>query len=402
MRKFVPGRRTVRKSTVKNLLFCLVLAVLSACTGTSEERLPTLLAVSLGGSAQPQVALVRTTLTTSEEAQGGFAVLEDSRRALAAPAVDFAVTERNGSRSELVVLSSAGGATPNTEVDGSAVYLNFFSLQGVDAASPDAFAPTRAQRTLGSFTSAPASFCPEAVQTSRTGRYVVVFNASRCGSAASLDLFDTQTNRALPRLTGGTFGLVDAPPYLDQQADTLYYLQQKVSTADLIAVRLTDIGNGADVDFPATTLATLPDRDQRGLTQVGTTLLALYPSSFLSVPIATPTQNVLVDTLSDSRRFIDNLSPFETSVLILGDNRLTVHRLLDDADEQSTPVTVTSATYDPLERFVYLVGDRQITRFDLLRYDGDFSGLLRTFEVVDLVQPGPVTWFKGVVPVSAP
>ena len=207
------------------------------------------------------------------------------------------------------MLSSAGGATPNTEVDGSAVYLNFFSLQGVDAASPDAFAPTRAQRTLGSFTSAPASFCPEAVQTSRTGRYVVVFNASRCGSAASLDLFDTQTNRALPRLTGGTFGLVDAPPYLDQQADTLYYLQQKVSTADLIAVRLTDVGNGADVDFPATTLATLPDRDQRGLTQVGTTLLALYPSSFLSVPIATPTQNVLVDTLSDSRRFIDNLSP---------------------------------------------------------------------------------------------
>lgn len=387
---------------IKKLLACVVLALLTACTGTSEERLPTLLAVSLGGVAQPQVALVRTTLTTTEETQGGFAVLDDSRRALAAPAVDFAVTERNGSRSELVVLSSAGDAAENAAVNGSAVYLDFFSLQGVDADAPGAFAPSRPRRALSSFTSAAASFCPEAVTVSRTGRYAVIFNGARCGETASIDIFDTQTNRALPRLTGGTFGLVAAPPYLDQQADTLYYLQQKVSTTDLIAVRLTDIDNSTDVDFPATTLTTLPDRDQRSLTQVGTTLLVLYPSSFLSVPLATPTQNVLVDTLSDSRRFIDNLSPFETSVLILGNNRLTVHRLLDDADEQSTQITVTSATYDPLERFVYLVSDQQITRFDLLRYDGSFSGLLQTFPVPELVRPGPVTYFKGVVPAASP
>ncbi len=377
---------------------CLVLALLStlsACTGTSEERLPTLLAVALNPAAGPQVALVRTALTASEEVQGGFAVLEDSRQTLLAPAVDFAVTERRGSRRELVVLSGAGGT-----VSGEA-YLDFFNLQGVDAASPDAFAPSRPRRALSSFVDAPASFCPEAVQTSRTGRYVVVFNAPRCGGTAALDLFDTQTNRALPRLAGGTFGLVAAPPYLDQQTDTLYYLQQKVSNTDLVAVRLSDFGD-TDVDFPAATLTTLPDRDQRSLTQVGSTLLVLYPSSFLSVPLATPAQNVLVDTLPDSRRFIDDLSPFEASVLILGNNRLTVHRLLDDADEQSTQVTVESATYDPLERFAYLVSEQQIVRFDLLRYDGSFSGVLRTFELPELVKPGPVTWFKGVVPVTGP
>ena len=89
-------------------------------------------------------------------------------------------------------------------------------------------------------------------------------------------------------------------------------------------------------------------------------------------------------------------------MLILGSDRLTVHRLLDDADEESTQVAVRSATYDPLERFVYLVSDRQIIRFDLLRYDGSFSGLLQTFTLPELVQPGPVTWFKGVVPVGAP
>ena len=283
----------MRKCTLRKLFTCFVLcalALLTACTGTSEERLPTLLVVALNLEAQPQVALVRTALTAAEEAAGGFAVLDGSRRALTAPAVDFAVTERRGSRSELVVLSRTGGAAGSDEVTSAEVYLDFFSLQGVDADAPDAFAPSRPRRTLSSFTNPPASFCPEALQVSRTGRYVVVFNASRCGDTASLDIFDLQTNRALPRLAGGTFGLVPTPPYLDQQADTLYYLQQKVSDTDLIAVRLTDIDSGTDVDFPVTTLATLPDRDQRSLTQIGTTLLVLYPSSFLSVPLATPTQ----------------------------------------------------------------------------------------------------------------
>ena len=386
---------TLKKSFLVIVLTFIAVA-LTACTGTSEARLPTLLAVSVGGAAQPQVALVRTALTAAEEAAGGFALLDDSRQTLAAPAIDFAVTERNGSRRELVVLSRLGDATSSLEA-----YLDFFNLQGVDAAAPNAFVSSRQRRALSSFTDAPLSFCPEAVQTSRTGRFVAVFNGTRCGDAASLDVFDTQTGRALPRITGGTFGLVNAPPYLDQQTDTLYYLQQTVSNADLFAVRLTD-RSSTGVDFVATLLTTLPDRDQRALTQIGTTLLALYPSSFLSVPLTTPTQTLRVDTLSDSRRFIDNLAPVETSVLILGDNRLTVHRALDDTNEQSTQVTVASATYDPTESYAYLASDQQIVRFDLLRYDGNFSGVLRTFSLPELVQPGPVTWFKGVVPVSAP
>lgn len=375
------------KILIRVIVFCIVLAALAACTGTSEERLPTLLVVGFGEAAQPEVALIRTALTAAEEAEGGFTFLEPSRQGLAAPAVDFAVTERNGSRSELVVLSRA---------ESGAAYLDFFNLQGISADAPDAFAPSRPRRALSSFPGVAANFCPEAVQVSRTGRFAVVFSGTSCGDDAAVDIFDLETNRALPRITGGTFGLVTAPPYLDQQTDTLYYLQQKVNNAELIALRL------ADPDFAATSVATLPGLDQRGLTQIGATLLMLYPSSFVTVPLATPTENVVVDSVPDSRSFIDNLSPVETSVLILGSNRLTVHRLLDDADEQSVPIPVRSATYDPLERFVYLASEGQIVRFDLLRYSGSFSGLLRTFTLPELVQPGPITWFKGIVPMTAP
>ena len=382
---------------MKKFVVFLTLVVLSACTGTSEERLPTLLAVAFGGAAQPQVGLVRTALTASEEAQGGFAFLPDSPQPLAAPALDFAVTERNGSRRELVVLSSAGGTGGAA---GGETYLDFFNLQGIDADAPSAFAPSRPRRALSSFTDAAASFCPEAVQVSRTGRYVVVFNGSRCGDTPALNVFDTQTDRALPRVTGGTFGLVGVPPYLDQQTDTLYYLQQKVSDTDLVAVRLTETATGPD--FPITTVTVLPGRDQRGLTQTGSTLLVLYSSRFLTVPLATPGDNTTVDTAADARRFVDNLSPAEGAVLVLGPDRLTVHRTPADVDEQSATVAATSATYDPLERFVYLTSEQQLTRFDLLRYNGSFSGLLQTFPVPELVQPGPVTYFKGVVPTVAP
>jgi len=88
----------------------------------------------------------------------------------------------------------------------------------------------------------------------------------------------------------------------------------------------------------------------------------------------------------------------------LGNNRLTLHTSLTDTDEEGTSVrTPSGTTLDPDGQFAYLLSEGQVTRFDLLLYDGDsFSGTLQTFTLDELANPGPIAYARGIDPEETP
>ena len=373
---------------MKHLALCLGLTLLlGACSGSPGTPLPTLLAVSLVESGAAQVALVETTLTVG----GAYTLLEESRRDLAAPAVDFDVTDRNGGRDTLLVLSWGN------DNEG---YLDSFSLQGIDPGNPVAFAPVvgKPRLALSSLANAPADgFCPEAVQISRDGRYAAVLNGTRCGNLleSAIDIIDLKEKRVLTRLDS-FFGLVDAPPYLDQQNNLLYYLEQGVSDATLIRLSLPDLTEE--------TLVTLPDQDQVDLGQAATNLLILRPSEVTALPLSASAETTELPTRPGARRFIDSYASSNTAVLVLGNNHLTVYRSLEDGKAYRATVEAQYGTLDDNDGFAYFATAGRIIRFDLLNYQRDSSlPLLREFAVPELSEPGPITNPIGVpLAASAP
>ena len=264
----------------------LALLTLTGCTGTFEPPLPTLLAVGVVQGEQPQVALVETVLTRTDEEGGGYTFLGASRQNLAAPAVDFDVTERRDARTQLVVLSRA---------EDNEGFIDFFTFSGIDPDDPTGFAPvaSKPRLTLSNLEQPEDedetfTFCPEALQVTRDGRYVALYNGTSCASSDDIfiDIIDTREREILERIRGRTFGFVDVAPFLDQQSDTLYYLRQQVNDADLISLDLTNADIVADRDggleLRQELEITFPDLDQRDLTLYDETFLVLYEDGFIS------------------------------------------------------------------------------------------------------------------------
>ena len=385
----------------------LALLTLTGCTGTFEPPLPTLLAVGVVQGEQAQVALVETVLTRTDEEGGGYTFLGASRQNLAAPAVDFDVTERRDARTQLVVLSRA---------EDDEGFIDFFTLSGIDPDDPTGFAPvaSKPRLTLSDLEQPEDedetfTFCPEALQVTRDGRYVALYNGTSCAGSDDIfiDIIDTREREILERVRGRTFGFVDVEPFLNQQNDTLYYLRQQVNSADLISLDLTDADIVADRDggleLRQELEITFPDLDQRDLTLYDETFLVLYEDGFIPFPLAANALGDAVETTDNSESFIDNLEAIDTEILILGSNRLTVHLSPNDTDEEDTGVrTPSGTTLDTDGQFAYLLSEGQITRFDLLSYKGNsFSGTLQTFELEELSNPGPVAYARGIDPEEA-
>ena len=395
----------------KLVTLLLSLLALTGCTGTVEPPLPTLLAVGVTQGEQPQVALVETVLVrNNEEEGGGYTFLESSRQNLAAPAVDFDVTERTSARTQLVVLGR------DAEFEG---YIDFFTLSGIDPDDPVGFAPVAGKpRLVLSELDQPddeddaLTFCPEALQVSRDGRYVALYNGISCRENASsddifIDIIDTREREILERIRGGTFGFVDTAPFLDQQNNRLYYLRQRVNSAGLVTLELDNAAADADLEGGLAerqeVAVEFPDLDQRDLTLYDETFLVLYEDAFIPFPQGASAVGDAVETTDNSLNFIDNLEALDPEVLILSDTRLTVHTSLTDTDEDDTSVPSPSGTtLDPDGQFAYLLSEGQVTRFDLLSYKGEsFSGTLQTFELEELSGTGPVAYARGIDPEEA-
>ena len=381
---------------LKHRSYCLLMMclgfILAACTGTTEERLPTLLAVSLVQNDEPQVALIETVLASD----GTYTLLEDSRRPLPAPAKDFSVTGRRGERGELVVLSRA---------DDNETYLDFFSLRSIDPADPQNFKPVadKPRLALSTFEDAEGGFCAEALQISNSGRYAAIFNGTDgCQGIdePTIDVLDLREERVLERITGGTFGLVTATPYIDQRTDALFYLTQGVNQVNLIRLNLANLSKETFAELDAENENNIAQYAS-DISRQGDTLLILRSAEIVALPLSNPENPLSLSTTSGSKRFVDNLVEASTNILTLTSRRLTVHRSLEDEDEGSADLDSLFGTLEAVEGFAYFPLEGAIRRFDLLRYrssSAEVSSLLRTYSVPELTTPGPITHLKGILP----
>jgi hypothetical protein len=412
---------------MKSILSTLLLSVaLSACTGTFEPANPVLLVVGYGEGDEGRVALIEDSFGESGPAEDRLEFLEDSVRMLPAPAVAYDVTDRERARGRLVVLSREAA------VAGSATgYLTFFSLRGVDPASPTAFVQT-AMFTISTDpedveivpdTLISPQFCPSSVQVTQSGAFAAVLNEpALCGGSGlpSIDIFELpdpqdpqgEQIRLLQRIERVAEG---GAIYLSQSAaqDLLYYAVNVPGNLRLQRAVLPRPGSFFTDDDrvivePVATVETTTGNDLVDVGRAGTAaeerLVLLFEDSLVSVTgftgsgeageaIDTPPNNAGI--IRDDRRVVDG-------TLILGTpaaQRFSYVPPSTEADilgPESARVIAVDATIEPTYGFVYFVADQTVSLFDLNSYDIGDPLRVVPLPVLELTDPTFVTWTQSV------
>lgn len=359
------------------LLSVTSLAILAACTGTSEPRPPTLLLVGIEAAGTPRLLLVEDVTATAPPGSPRLTAVPSGARDLLAPAVALDFENRAADREAVWVLTREivdGGGGPEVSA-----YLQRFAVHEIDPASPSAFAedvPARITLTLpggggvldGLSLTSPAT-CPTAVQVSRDGSLAAVLDdPSVCGLSdhSELWLIDTTGSAGSPRALEDNNQLVAAGIYLDQRPDEerLYFLIEAISNTH---VYVDDLDGTPSYHLAQ---AVLPRRgiDLLEVKGSGDALIALTATELVSVDLAQPSLAAVVSgTLSTGAARVE-ADPWGVApdVIVLGSSRTGVHESLTDADPDTTGFTAVAATIDPVIYFAYGVSEGRIVIIDLL------------------------------------
>lgn len=388
----------------------LLLASLTACTGSSELGVPTLLVVAYG-EGDSKLALVEDKFFTDGPSFDRFVFVTELD--LPGTVLDYDVVDRRGERSVLVVLG-------RSDTDYTLSIVNMAGIDPEDGAT--AFRVTRTVE-LSSLTDAPAEFAPVRVQVNQSGRYTALLNDpnsadDRDGSVVVLDL----------EATGGPAFIVPDDPlddsvydkvlYLDQSEDPerIYFLSEEASGQKLRYAELPDLElTEPDITVPDSISSDVRDLGLIGDAETGA-LVALQSNQFTPITLR---PNLLlgepVSTTSNAELIVPNNSAAPDSLMMIGSTDITVHRTLQTAADNESR-TVIDGNLEPFSEFVYFVQDSAapLLLFDLRRYDSDeaadLSNFLSTFNVltaaevpgefVELPDPVFVTWAKAVLPAT--
>lgn len=392
----------------RGLLPLLALAgVLAACTGTTENLPPLLLAVGRldPSSGNPEMALVEDNFASNQVAPRAISVVPASARPLTYPAVASDVVDRAGARTSMAVLTrQLGTSTPVS-------YLRFFNLQNIDPTNPVAFAEdtSRAVQLTGAsgvFGSGP---CFTSVTISLNGRYAALIDSPRACDATASDIhalyvLDTQTKTGTQLVSGQPVQVT--PPFDDQaqSGETLYFLVQgTVGSAQLWSMPVpydpstppsntsftlstfsdseTQITLGSD----ATQLVAITTASTSPYTSTNTSshLEAIDPSSG-TTPTPTPS------TINGAQAL--GLDPTGTTsqVVVAGYDQIAVHPTpAAPASVQTLStdgLTGVAVALDPINQFAYVIGDGRIVLIDLLAVKNGQGSWYSTF-TPDLTLP---------------
>lgn len=375
-----------------------------ACTGTFEVGAPTLLVVAFDDGT-PQVGLVEDTFRSLDPGMRDLVFLTGSTRSLPAPAVAVDVVGRALDRSAAVFLLRASGTAP-------AAYLRGFVIQGIDPADPVAFMEDPAlSLTLANGGAGgeglldehrgDEDYCLVDAQVSAEGRYLALFEErSACGGTAFRGIYVLDLEAAAVGADPMVAAFVSPEPgpagiYLDptgaldaSERPTLYFIDPLTGVN---AYRL-DTGNTEDVAeggvlFDPTSVVDLG--------RIGDALVLVEPDAYVLLDTtAEPAERIesaagLTDIVSDP------LGLAQSAMLLAGD-RLVVH---DDVTTDTFVLEASSppradASFDPVDRFLYLLGDAQIGVFDELTFEGT-AIQVRSFGVPEIPNASVLTWTRA-------
>lgn len=404
--------RPARQCLGMPLLIAVCLAALSGCTGTFEARPPTLLVVGFEDAAGPAVGLVRDTFNVVESGENrNLEFIPGSRRALPAPAVSVDVVDRAGARPTAVFLAR----DPNTRFTS----LRGFAIESIDQTDSSAFTsePSFARVLANGGPDGDEGlleiglsddYCPTEVQVSSSGRYVAVFEERAvCGDTEFRAIYLLDLMASAPGEDPVIARLVSPEPgaagiFLDQNGDldpagreTLYFVDPGAG------VRAWDLGSGTSRVLDVTGLSGAVS----GLRDIGRVLerLVLVDANRLFlVPSAqsNPEATAVASAESLSELVLDPFGITEQAVLLAGDE-LVIHPDAREAafDREPGALPRSAAVLEPIDRFVYLVGDARIDVFDLLEFDGG-SVQIDPFTVPEIPSATAITWTRARTEIS--
>lgn len=389
----------------------LVPLIVTACTGTSQNVSPLLLAVGRvdASTGTPQMVLVEDAFDPNGQTPNPrLSVVANSARKLPYPAVAADVVDRTGTRSSVYVLTRdlKGGTSP-------ASALVRFDLAGIDPAAPSAFAITSTidlTGAAGDVLQSEAPACFTGITVSRSGRYVTLLDdPSACGNSSGyprLFQLDTRNDSFVPVVKAGVQTTLAATPFDDQAStdETLYLLQQGTTNAQVWA---------DPIPHDATLMqqvATLPSQAQLALESDGTNLVAVTnadrytpssngPSTLESVNPVSLGTNAPVNTVAGARVLAVDPTGTRNEAVVAGYDQIGIHqdatsKLASDATTQTSyGYTGVAATIDPLEGFAYVVDTDRILILDLLGFESQGSWYPNPYYVptLDLTLPTDAT-----------
>ncbi|MEX2541529.1 MAG: hypothetical protein WD314_06955, partial [Trueperaceae bacterium] len=340
------------------------LLALAACTGTRETVLPTLLVIGSVGTSGPQLQLAEDIYQPGATPPRDLVPVAGSETPLLAPPVSLDVVDRNGARSELIVLVS--------DADSGAAHLEFFDLTGLDPAAGQPLAPSRAPLDLASLLRAEATggapVCPVEVAVGGGGSVAAVLDDGSCRDGIPdifvVDLDSREFRFALSESTG--FELLAAGIFVEQRDDTLFFAAESLNRIDVHSLSLA--GDGAatlvgDAELSATG-GTANDlaRQADGVGLLANESLALVPLAGGGGGTAES-----VRTLDDARMLLSDPTGTLEELVVIAATRVAIHADAEDDDPEEFRLTATpvDATLEPVQRFAYLLEPGGVEILDL-------------------------------------
>lgn len=401
-----PKARLAKPTLRFALLAALALtALLGACTGTRSTRAPTLLLVGYSEGGAGRLGVVEDTFLTDEAVANRFLFL--SSTPLPATPVAYDVSDRDGARDELFVLSRAGTSAE--------AYLSIFGIANLtpsaEGSQPSAslelsYADLRLPEGLDAI-----DICPTRLQVSGDGRYVAVMHdLSLCQSGNLNDALDIVDLSASPPAIVQRFENTSVVPdalYLYQGgSDQVFYFREEAGGMRLRTLRLSTMTEES-TDAIVVNARKGDGTTVRDLSRVGGELIALQANRFTPIADFADAPEALepVTTSSSSRKLVPTNSSSPTAVMVLGSDSFTIHSDSSDASPDSATLTgVVDGSLEPVGGFVYFVtsGSNNLPIFDLREYDPASSNLdsnLGTrFGLPQITAPAFVTWAQSVLP----
>ena len=366
------------------LPWLLTTILLGGCTGTQEESIPILLVVGSVEAGAPQLQLfedVRDPMTPRDLQPVGTPV------PLPAAPVSFDVIDRNGERSELVVLTEAGT-------------LHFFDLSDL----PDSFVQSRtpvdaAALVLASGEAVGPAFCWRQVQVggepSAAGRYAALLDSCR-SDLTEVYVLDLVTSEFLYALS---LRHVDAQPllavgiHLDQASDRLFFATDEFTETLVQSVEVA--GEAAPEELGLSPLDPLEAVD---LAPLGSGIGLLGEGGELSIVPFTGDAPAPVDLeLAAARTLLPDPSGNVELVAAFAESRGALVDILEDQEPESLDLAepLADATLEPVQRFAYLLEEGGIEVLDLFSYADPPANRLRFFDLAGLEDPRVITWAFG-------
>jgi len=382
----------------KKILILIILISLSACTGTKEEGTASLLFVAYQGPTNAEIALLEDKFFVDGASGQRLQFLKKLN--LPAPAISYDVIDRLGNRAELVILT--GG---NNEY-----FISFCNIK-VSPDKPDDFKLSSQNIQINNL-AADLEFAPNKIQVSKNGRYLAIMNSfasnSKDDAIDIIDISDRTNAKLLKRLDNAIISTALFMPQNNRAR--LYYLTKSV-TAVLNYIDIPSLQNTeTEIKIPNSQSI---ENEVKDMSQIAQDLVVLQNKQLSPIINfdSNPGLGDSISTSSSSNKLIPNNSFNLSNIIILAENKLTVHKDIRDSNPKDMNISLKDGSVEPFGGFVYFVNsnsNRPISIFDLRRFNGDsnseISDNIRAFNIYDgnniktLPEAVFVTWAKAYIP----